>query len=191
MIAKVTGFPEILGGRVKSLHPVIHGGILYRDWVESDRVELEELGILPVDVVVVNLYPFEEMMREDLSQKELMEFVDIGGPSLIRAAAKNYFRVTVVVDPEDYGWVARKLEKGELTEEERARLAWKAFSHTAYYDSVVSGALRNMLAIKEPAREFTLPMRLYRELRYGENPHQRGYLYTDPFDSLGVARVEG
>ncbi len=189
-IAKVTGFPEILGGRVKSLHPVIHGGILYRDWVERDRMELEELGILPIDVVVVNLYPFEEMMREDLSEKELMEFVDIGGPSLIRAAAKNYFRVTVVVDPADYGWVARRLEKGELTEEERARLAWKAFSHTAYYDSVVSGALKEMLSIEEPAQELTLPMKLSKRLRYGENPHQKGYLYTDPFDSLGVARVE-
>jgi len=189
-IAEVTGFPEILGGRVKSLHPIIHGGILYRDWVESDRADIEKLGILPIDVVVVNLYPFEEMMKEDLEEKELMEFVDIGGPSLIRAAAKNYFRVVVVVDPEDYQWVSFKLEKGQLTEEERAYLAWKAFSHTAYYDSVVSNALKTLFEIEDSARELTLPMKLSRKLRYGENPHQKGLLYLNPLEGLGVSRAE-
>ncbi len=189
-IAKVTGFPEILDGRVKTLHPVIHGGILYRDWVESDRAEIEEHSILPIDVVVVNLYPFEEMMREGLGEKELMEFVDIGGPTLIRSAAKNYFRVVVVVDPEDYRWVARKLREGSLTKEDRALLAWKAFSHTAYYDSVISSALKGLFNVEETAKEMSIPMKLLRSLRYGENPHQRGYLYTNPLEELGVARVE-
>ncbi len=189
-ISKITGFPEILNGRVKTLHPVIHGGILYRDWVEKDKEEIEELGILPVDVVVVNLYPFEDMMREGLEEVELMEFIDIGGPSLIRAAAKNYFRVVVVVDPEDYGWVAEKLEKGELSKKDRAYLAWKAFSHTAYYDSVISNALKNLFEIEEVNKELSIPMKLSSKLRYGENPHQRGVLYTSPFEDLGVARAQ-
>ncbi len=189
-ISKVTGFPEILEGRVKSLHPVIHGGILYRDWKEEDRKDIEDAGILPVDFVVVNLYPFEEMMGKDLDLKEIMEFVDIGGPALIRAGAKNYFRVTVVVDPEDYGWVARKLREGTLTEEDRAYLAWKAFNHTAYYDSVIAGFLRRAFEIDETEREKTVPMKLLKELRYGENPHQKGFLYLNPFEEIGVARAE-
>ena len=188
-IAKVTGFPEILNGRVKTLHPVIHGGILYRDWVEKDREEIEELGILPVDVVVVNLYPFEEMMKEDLEEEELMEFIDIGGPSLIRAAAKNYFRVVVLVDPEDYDWVIEKLDRGELDKKDRAYLAWKAFAHTAYYDGVISNALKKLFNIEEESKELSVPMRLSSKLRYGENPHQRGVLYTNPLEELGVARA--
>lgn len=186
-IAKVTGFPEILEGRVKTLHPVIHGGLLYRDWVTGDKEELEELGIVPIDVVVVNLYPFEDMMKEDLSEQELMEFIDIGGPSLIRAGAKNFFRVTVVVDPEDYEWVAQKLEKGELTQKDRAFLAWKAFSHTAYYDGVISNALKTLFSIEDFPKELSIPMKLPTMLRYGENPHQRGVLYHNPFEELGIA----
>lgn len=189
-IAKVTGFPEILNGRVKTLHPVIHGGILYRDWVEKDREEIDELGILPIDVVVVNLYPFEEMMRENLEEEELMEFIDIGGPSLIRAAAKNFFRVIVLVDPEDYDWVVEKLKKGDLIKEDRAYLAWKAFSHTAYYDSVISNALKSIFNIEEEGKERTIPMRLSSELRYGENPHQRGFLYLNPLEEVGIARSQ-
>jgi len=168
----------------------IHGGILYRDWVDKDREEIEELGILPVDVVVVNLYPFEEMMKENLEEEELMEFIDIGGPSLIRAAAKNYFRVTVLVDPEDYDWVAEKLERGELSKKDRAYLAWKAFSHTAYYDGVISNALKKLFDIEEENKELSVPMRLASRLRYGENPHQRGLLYTNPLEDLGVARAQ-
>jgi phosphoribosylaminoimidazolecarboxamide formyltransferase/IMP cyclohydrolase len=189
-ISKVTGFPEILGGRVKSLHPVIHGGILYRDWEERDREDIEGAGILPIDFVVVNLYPFESMMRENLDIRELMEFVDVGGPALIRAAAKNYFRVTVVVDPEDYGWVAEKLREGNLTERDRAYLAWKAFNHTAYYDSLIAHYLKMTFDIEEIEKEKTVPMRLLRELRYGENPHQRGFLFVNPFEEIGTARAE-
>ncbi len=189
-ISTVTGFPEIMEGRVKTLHPVIHGGILYRDWVKEDRENANRLGILPIDVVVVNLYPFEEMMREDLGEKELMEFIDIGGPALIRAGAKNFFRVTVVVDPEDYSWVARKLEKGELSQEDRIFLAQKAFSHTAYYDSVIAQHLRKLMDQEQELKELTLPMKLVRKLRYGENPHQKAWLYTNPFEDIGIAKAE-
>ncbi len=189
-ISKITGFPEILEGRVKTLHPTIHGGILFRDWVSRDREDIESLGILPIDVVVVNLYPFEDMMKEDMNLQELMEFIDIGGPSLIRAGAKNYFRVVVVVDPEDYEWVAHKLENGELSYKDRAYLAWKAFSHTAYYDSVIANALKKFFDIDKEAKEFSIPMKLAKELRYGENPHQRGSLYINPFENLGIARCD-
>ncbi len=189
-ISKVTGFPEILGGRVKSLHPAIHGGILYRDWVEEDRKDIEGAGIIPVDVVVVNLYPFEEMMRQNLTIEELLEFIDIGGPALIRAGAKNYFRVLTVVDPSDYGWVSDKLERGALTKEDRALLAWKAFCHTAYYDSVISNYLKSTLEIDQAEQYYTIPMKMGKTLRYGENPHQRAYLYLNPFEEIGVARSD-
>jgi len=189
-ISKVTGFPEILEGRVKTLHPAVHGGILFRDWIEADRKDINSLGIIPIDFVVVNLYPFERQMEENLSLKELMEFIDIGGPSLIRAGAKNFFRVTVVVDPQDYEWVAQKVREGTLEEKDRMYLAWKAFNHTAYYDAVIAGALRSLFDIEEFPKEGALPLSSGRELRYGENPHQRGYLYLNPFERLGIARSE-
>ncbi|HIQ31217.1 MAG TPA: bifunctional phosphoribosylaminoimidazolecarboxamide formyltransferase/IMP cyclohydrolase [Aquifex aeolicus] len=189
-VSTITGFPEILGGRVKTLHPAIYGGILFRDWVERDAVEIKELGIEPVDVVVINLYPFEEMMKEGIEERELMEFVDIGGPSLIRAAAKNYLRVVPLVDPEDYRWVMEKMERDTLSLRDRAYLAWKAFSHTAYYDSVISSFLKKSFGIEEYPKELSIPMKLSLELRYGENPHQRGGLYINPLEGLGIATAE-
>ena len=115
-VSEITGFPEILGGRVKTLHPKIHGAILYRDWVEEDKKQIEELGIEPIEVVVVNLYPFEEKRREDLELKELLEFIDIGGPTLIRASAKNFLRVAVLTDPTDYGWFIEKIGRASCRE---------------------------------------------------------------------------
>jgi phosphoribosylaminoimidazolecarboxamide formyltransferase/IMP cyclohydrolase len=109
-VSEITGFPEILDGRVKTLHPKIHGGILYRNWVEKDKKQIEELGIEPIEVVVVNLYPFEEKRKEELPLKELLEFIDIGGPTLIRAAAKNFPRVSVLTDPKDYDWFIEKIK---------------------------------------------------------------------------------
>ncbi len=189
-VSEITGFPEILEGRVKTLHPIIHGGILLRDWKEEDLKETQNLGIKPIDVVVVNLYPFEEKYREGLKDRELMEFVDIGGPALIRAAAKNFFRVVVLVDPEDYGWVLERLKKGSLTLENRAYLARKAFSHTAYYDAVIARALGKLYEFEDALQKEALPLRLSRRLRYGENPHQRGFLYLNPLEELGVARAQ-
>ncbi len=189
-VSEITEFPEILEGRVKTLHPKVHGGILFRDWVEKDREEIRELRIEPIDVVVVNLYPFEEKLKEGLEDKELMEFVDIGGPTLIRAAAKNFFRVLVLVDPEDYDWVIEKLRKNNLTLQDRAYLAWKAFSHTAYYDGVISQAFKRLYSIDTFNKEEALPLKLSKKLRYGENPHQRGYLYLNPVEELGIVRSE-
>ncbi|WP_461829476.1 bifunctional phosphoribosylaminoimidazolecarboxamide formyltransferase/IMP cyclohydrolase [Aquifex sp.] len=189
-VSEITEFPEILEGRVKTLHPKVHGGILFRDWVERDKEEIKKLGIEPIDVVVVNLYPFEEKLKEGLEDKELMEFIDIGGPTLIRAAAKNFFRVLVLVDPEDYDWVIEKLKKNNLTLQDRAYLAWKAFSHTAYYDGVISQAFKRLYSIDTFNKEEALPLKLSKKLRYGENPHQRGYLYLNPVEELGISRSE-
>jgi len=189
-VSEITGFPEILDGRVKTLHPKVHGGILYRDWVEKDKEQLEELGIEPIEVVVVNLYPFEEKRKEDLPLRELLEFIDIGGPTLIRAAAKNFPRVSVLTDPEDYGWFIEKLKRGELTEKDRARLAVKAFAHTSYYDSVIYNTLRGLVEFEENLKEETVPMKLEGELRYGENPHQRGWLYKNPLEELGIVEAK-
>jgi len=188
LVEELTGFPEILDGRVKTLHPAVHGGILYRDWVEKDKEEIKNLGIQPIDLVVVNLYPFEEKLKEDLTEQELMEFIDIGGPTLIRASAKNFYRVAVVVDPEDYGWVAERIREGSLTLEERKALAVKAFSLTAYYDALISKTLANMFEVQTEATYSAIPMRLASQLRYGENPHQKGWLYLNPLEELGIAR---
>ena len=189
-VSEITGFPEILDGRVKTLHPKIHGGILYRDWVEKDKEQLRELGIEPIEIVVVNLYPFEEKRKEDLTLKELLEFIDIGGPTLIRAAAKNFPRVSVLTDPADYGEFIEKLKKGELTEEYRAKLAVKAFAHTSYYDSVIYNTLRDITGDEETLKEETVPMKLKETLRYGENPHQRGWLFENPLEELGLTKAE-
>ncbi len=188
-VEDITGFPEILDGRVKTLHPAIHGGILFRDYVEQDLKQVKTLGIEPIDLVVVNLYPFEEKVKERLEEKELMEFIDIGGLTLIRASAKNFYRVAVVVDPKDYGWVAQRVREGGLTLEERRLLAVKAFSYTAYYDAFISRYLYDLFEINQTFEHKVLPLKLDRSLRYGENPHQRSYLFLDPFESLGVAKA--
>ncbi len=189
-VEEVTNFPEILDGRVKTLHPKIHGGILYRDYVQEDLRQIESLGIKPIDVVVVNLYPFEEKAREDLSERELLEFIDIGGPTLIRASAKNFHRVTVVVDPSDYQWVSEKIKKGTLTLKDRQYLAVKAFSYTAYYDSLISLYLFSRFQMEEPFTYSALPLKLEGALRYGENPHQKGYIFSNPLESLGIVKAK-
>jgi len=187
-VEELTGFPEILGGRVKTLHPTIHAGILYRDWVEGDTLQIQELNIKPIDVVVVNLYPFEEKLSQDLTEQELMEFIDIGGPTLLRASAKNFYRVLVVCDPKDYSWVAQKLKSGTLSLQDRKYLAYKAFSLTAYYDALISRALSSLFEIEQLSEHFALPLRLASALRYGENPHQKGWLLQNPLENLGITR---
>jgi phosphoribosylaminoimidazolecarboxamide formyltransferase/IMP cyclohydrolase len=140
-IDQVTGFPEILDGRVKTLNPLIHGGILFRRDLESHRSVVESMGIVPIDIVINNLYPFEgTVSRADATPNEIIENIDIGGPSMIRAAAKNYKDVTVIVDPSDYGTVLAELRmNGVTTLETRTALARKAFSLTAFYDALIAG----------------------------------------------------
>ena len=187
-VADLTGSPEILDGRVKTLHPKIHGAILARRGLDSHLAELAEHGIEPIDLVVVNLYPFVETVTgTDATLEEALENVDIGGPTLLRAAAKNFPDVLVVVDPDDYGWLGERLGSREpVTLDERRGLARKAFQHVALYDSAVSRYLGSGGEMPEEAAfGFT---KLY-DLRYGENPHQRASLYADPLSEGGVARA--
>jgi phosphoribosylaminoimidazolecarboxamide formyltransferase / IMP cyclohydrolase len=189
-VSDYTGAPEILDGRVKTLHPRIHGGLLGRA-SDAHRREMAVHGIEAIDLVVVNLYPFEAAIaRGGTSLDDAIENIDIGGPSMLRSAAKNHERVAVVVDPEDYGWVARAMRGGGLSAGQRLQLARKAFAHTAAYDAAIAAYLSAIddaaadARAEAPARR-ELPdtlgfqwRRLY-ELRYGENPHQRAAFYAD------------
>ncbi|MGH0032101.1 MAG: bifunctional phosphoribosylaminoimidazolecarboxamide formyltransferase/IMP cyclohydrolase [Myxococcota bacterium] len=180
-VETLTGSPEMLGGRVKTLHPRIHGGVLARRDHEGDRADLEAHDLATIDLVVVNLYPFEATVANpDVTLAEAIEKIDIGGPSMIRSAAKNQAYVGVVVDPADYeGLVAELREQGGLSDATRTRLALKAFDRTARYDT----AIHAWLAARQDASGETFPPRLAVELplastlRYGENPHQKAALY--------------
>ncbi len=190
-VSEVTGFKEILGGRVKTLHPAIHGGILFRDDVEKDLEEIRENSIEPIDIVVVNLYPFETKMKELKDIDALIEFIDIGGPALIRAAAKNHKRVSVLTDVKDYGWFIEKLKMNAISQKDRRYLALKAFWLTSYYDSIIASYFTDVFGFSQKEfKHHTIPMLLKDELRYGENPHQEAYLYENPLEKDGVVRAE-
>ena len=179
-VNEVTKFPEILDGRVKTLNPKIHGGILFRRDKEDHRRVIEEMGIVPIQMVVNNLYPFEETIKkEGVSKEEIIENIDIGGPSMIRAAAKNYQDVTVVLDPADYDQILLQLkETGHTSFETRLELARKVFNYTAYYDSMIAQYFNELC--QEPFPEYlTLPYKKADQLRYGENPHQKAAFYRD------------
>lgn len=187
-VSDLTGFPEILGGRVKTLHPAIHGGILARRGEASHMEDLSKLNIQPVDIVVVNLYPFAQTARrEGASQEDVIEMIDVGGPTMLRAAAKNYQDVLVVVDPRDYQTVLDELKAGEVPEETRRRLAVRAFEHTAFYDAQIANYLRPQ-RVTFP-EELTIPLKKLQDLRYGENPHQPGAFYVDASTSILPAGV--
>lgn len=178
----VTGFPEMLGGRVKTLHPVIHAGILAKETPEH-FAELMRQHIQPIDMVVVNLYPFRETIaKPEVTLDEAIENIDIGGPTMLRAAAKNHERVTVVVRPEQYKSVLKALEThGEVPADMRQKLALEAFRHTAVYDSSISAYLSKAFAAPEFPEEFAIGGERKMILRYGENPHQEAAFYvSDP-----------
>jgi len=183
-VADVTGFPEILDGRVKTLHPSIHGGILADRGRASHVAELRDHGIAPIDLVAVNLYPFRETAsREQAAYEEVVEMIDIGGPCMLRAAAKNHQGVVVLVDPDDYPQVLAALEAGEGTVPEGLRrgLAIKAFRHTQAYDAAIGAWLERQAGQDEEIFHRHLLIDLEREFepRYGENPHQQAALYRD------------
>lgn len=170
-VSDVTGFPEILDGRVKTLHPAIHGGILARR-EPGHLAELEAHGIGPIDLVCVNLYPFRETVARGAAFEEAVEQIDIGGPAMLRAAAKNHAAVLVLVDPADYPLALA----GEVSPEDRRRLAAKAFRHIADYDAAIAGYLTGEEGGQFPDR-LTLSLSRVAEVRYGENPHQPGAIY--------------
>jgi len=177
-VAEKTGFPEIMDGRVKTLHPVIHGGLLGRRG--TDEAVMAEHGIEPIDLLVVNLYPFEQTIaRETATIDDAIENIDIGGPAMIRAAAKNHDGVAVVVDPDDYETVLDNLKNDELSLEKRRHLAAKAYAHTASYDTAITRYLSQSLGDDAMGERFLYSGGRSEILRYGENPHQNAAFYVD------------
>ncbi|MGA2192966.1 MAG: bifunctional phosphoribosylaminoimidazolecarboxamide formyltransferase/IMP cyclohydrolase [Nitrospirota bacterium] len=215
-VSEFTGFPEMLDGRVKTLHPKVHGGILGRRGEKSHLAQMDEHGILPIDMVIVNLYPFEAAIeKENATFEDAIENIDIGGPAMVRSAAKNFSDVVIIVDPNDYGVVISEMDGGGVSPKTRFMLSGKAFTHTARYDTMISSFFRasgseptdyplfHRRELK-PARGkaypekvpsvfgeigqkesifpmfFSLPVIKSQDLRYGENPHQKGAFYRDP-----------
>ncbi|HJM89595.1 MAG TPA: bifunctional phosphoribosylaminoimidazolecarboxamide formyltransferase/IMP cyclohydrolase [Dehalococcoidia bacterium] len=186
-VADLTGSPEMLGGRVRTLHPKIHGGILYRRGLAADEADVEEHGLPSIDLLACNLYPFEQTVTGgDVTHQDALEQIDIGGVALLRAAAKNYRDVVPLVDPADYADVLAALQGGGLDDAARRELAAKTFALTARYDAMVADYMRGEDAMLPP--QLTLAMTRREELRYGENPHQQGAFYA--FDAVH-APVEG
>ncbi|MBY6038245.1 bifunctional phosphoribosylaminoimidazolecarboxamide formyltransferase/IMP cyclohydrolase [Fictibacillus nanhaiensis] len=191
-ISEVTGFPEIMDGRVKTLHPKIHGGLLAVRDNETHQKAMQENEISPIDLVVVNLYPFKETIaKEGTTFLDAIENIDIGGPSMLRSAAKNHAYVTVVVDPIDYEKVADELDQaGAVSEETRRKLAAKTFRHSAAYDALIAEYLTTAVEEEHP-ESYTVTYEKKQDLRYGENPHQKAAFYTKPIGgSLSLADAE-
>lgn len=189
--AAVTGFPEILGGRVKTLHPMIHGGLLANLELEEHRRQLEEQGIRPIGLLVVNLYPFARTVADPRAElAAAVENIDIGGPAMIRAAAKNFAHVTVVVNPARYGEVLAEIAgAGAVSAETRFRLAAEAFAHTAHYDALIASYLAARPGAPEALfpEALSLPLQKIQELRYGENPQQQAAFYALGWQRRGLA----
>ncbi len=180
-VSSITGFPECLDGRVKTLHPKIHGGILaIRDNPEH-MTQLKTLGVDTIDLVCVNLYPFKKtILKPGVGLHEAIENIDIGGPSMLRAAAKNWQDVIVLTDPADYEAVLASLESGnEVSKEEKFKLAAKVFQHTAAYDALIAGYLREKAGLPRFPEEFTMTYEKVQDMRYGENPHQQAVWYKE------------
>jgi len=201
-VAELTGWPEMLGGRVKTLHPKVHGGILFQRGKAEDRKQVGEHGIVPIDLVVVNLYPFAATAaKSGVTPEELIENIDIGGPAMVRSAAKNFQSVGVVTDPSDYAAIAAELrERGELSVATRLNLARKAYARTARYDGEIATELERLSVSDGAAGAITigalekLPQRIHlalerrQSMRYGENPHQAAALYLPAgYPAAGLA----
>ena len=180
-VSDVTGFPECLDGRVKTLHPAIHAGVLAMRSNPEHMKQIEELGVVPIDIVAINLYPFKEtILKENVQFEDAIENIDIGGPTMIRAAAKNWQDVAVIVNPEDYEVVAAELEKsGEVSRETKGRLMRAVFEHTAQYDSLIANYLRREAGESPFPEKFTMTYEKVQEMRYGENPHQKAAFYKE------------
>ncbi|MFS0784477.1 bifunctional phosphoribosylaminoimidazolecarboxamide formyltransferase/IMP cyclohydrolase [Bacillus sp. 1P06AnD] len=191
-ISDITGFPEILDGRVKTLHPNVHGALLSKHGDAGHKQQIEEHGIAPIELVCVNLYPFQQTIaKENVTVDDAIENIDIGGPTMLRSAAKNHQYVTVVVDPQDYGKVLDEYnEKGQTSFDTRRALAAKVFRHTASYDSIISQYMTELVGEENP-ESVTFTYNLKQSLRYGENPHQQAAFYSKPLGSAySIAQAE-
>jgi phosphoribosylaminoimidazolecarboxamide formyltransferase/IMP cyclohydrolase len=186
-VEKVTGFPEMMDGRLKTLHPAVHGGLLARRDLPEHMQAIKAHGIQPIDLVAVNLYPFREAIANPRVRfEDAIEQIDIGGPAMLRSAAKNHSAVLVIVDPADYGKVIQAIRGGQVTEEMRRDLAAKVFAHTSAYDSAIAAYLS--ATEKDVLPRFVgFELDRLQTLRYGENPHQRAALYAVPGEKRGVA----
>ncbi len=196
-VSDYTGFPEMMDGRIKTLHPRVHGGILARRDVPEHVKAMEDHGIRPIDLVVINLYPFEQTVaRKDCTLEDAIENIDIGGPAMVRSAAKNSKDVVVVVNPSEYSLVLEEIKSGEVSIETRRRLCRDAFAHTARYDSIISTYLTGRWQ-EEPVFPPLLnqPFEKVQELRYGENPHQTAALYKEssilPSEIVSAQQLQG
>ena len=195
-VSEITGFPEMMDGRVKTLHPKVHGGILALRDNPQHVAKMKEHGIVPIDLVVVNLYPFEATVARGAAFEEIVENIDIGGPTLVRAAAKNHTHVGVVVDPEDYEPILAELKNngGALSPATHFRLLRKAFQHTAHYDAAISNYFAFLDENRQPVRwgdTFSIQVAKIQDMRYGENPHQSAAFYLTEGDSgPSIARAK-
>lgn len=185
-ISDITGFPECLDGRVKTLHPAVHAGLLARRDLSEHMEQLQKLGLGRIDVVAVNLYPFKATIEKpDVTLEEAIENIDIGGPTMIRSAAKNYPGVLVVVDPADYGEVIERIKADTADEDYRFLLSYKVFAHTSVYDTMIANYMRKKLDIRFPD-QLTVAFEKKQVMRYGENPHQSAAWYEELFDTDGT-----
>ncbi|MEG2561889.1 MAG: bifunctional phosphoribosylaminoimidazolecarboxamide formyltransferase/IMP cyclohydrolase [Clostridia bacterium] len=184
-ITAITGFPECLDGRVKTLHPKVHAGLLAIRSNKEHMDFLEKMNINTIDIVVVNLYPFKQTVSQpNIELQTAIENIDIGGPTMLRSAAKNYQDVTVVVDPRDYSKVLDELANGGVTLDTKFYLMYKVYQHTSYYDTLIANYLRQKLNIEFP-EQLTMAFDKAQDMRYGENPHQKGVFYKEAFDVKG------
>lgn len=186
-ISDITGFPECLDGRVKTLHPNIHAGLLAVRSNEDHMKQINDLGVQPIDIVVVNLYPFKEtILKKDVTLEEAIENIDIGGPTMLRSAAKNNQDVIVIVDPQDYTLVLKELQSGEVSQKTKFYLASKVFEHTAHYDAMIANYLRKQREGADLPETLTLTFEKAQQMRYGENPHQNAAFYKEVTDIKGT-----
>ena len=186
-VSSLTGFPECLDGRVKTLHPVIHAGLLAMRSKKEHMNQLEQLGITPIDMVVVNLYPFKEtILKDGVTREEAVENIDIGGPTMLRSAAKNYQDVAVVVDPEDYGIVIKELkEEGQVSLDTKFYFMQKVFMHTSNYDTMIANYLKKERNDTSFPDTLTMTFEKVQDMRYGENPHQQAAFYREVGKQVG------
>ncbi len=186
-VSDITGFPECLDGRVKTLHPKVHGGLLAMRSNPEHMKQIKELGIDPIDMVVINLYPFKKtILKEHVELEEAIENIDIGGPTMLRAAAKNYQDVTVIVDPSDYAGVLEEIKSSQdVSVKTKFKLAYKVFEHTCHYDTLIAKYLREKIDDGSFPDTMTLTFEKVQDMRYGENPHQKAVFYKEVGQSKG------
>ena len=193
-VSEYTGFDEMLDGRVKTLHPKIHSGILFKRDKKKHKKQMQKKQFEPIDLVIVNFYPFESVIKKTSNKEKIIENIDIGGPSMVRSAAKNFKSVTIITEKEDYSELIKELKKfkGKTSFDFRRKMASKAYGLTAYYDAVVSEWFNRDVGLRFPARKTFFGKKI-NQLRYGENPHQKSSIYVNSLknDDINLQKLSG